>query len=96
MALETGNIRLRAKGSAGGHNGLKDIIQKLGSDEFARCRVGVGRSTSADTVDYVLGRPMPDERVLLNDAIVRARDAVLCWMDRGIEKAMNEFNGGLA
>lgn len=93
MALETGRIRLRSKGSAGGHNGLNDIIQKLGSNEFARCRVGVGRCASAEAVDYVLGRPMADERVLLNDAIARARDAVLCWMDSGIEKAMNEFNG---
>jgi PTH1 family peptidyl-tRNA hydrolase len=92
MALETGHIRLRSKGSAGGHNGLRDIIEKLGSDEFARCRVGVGQCANAMAVDYVLGRPMADERVLLNDAIARARDAVLCWMERGIDKAMNEFN----
>ena len=75
---------------------MKDIIQKLGSDEFARCRVGVGRCAGAEAIDYVLGRPMSDERELLNDAIARARDAVLWWMDSGIEKAMNEFNGGLA
>jgi PTH1 family peptidyl-tRNA hydrolase len=94
MALETGQIRLRSKGSAGGHNGLGDIIEKLGSSEFARCRVGVGQCASALAVDYVLGRPLADEKVLLNDAIARARDAVLCWMECGIEKAMNDYNSG--
>lgn len=92
MALETGRIRLRSRGSAGGHNGLADIVEKLGSHEFARCRVGVGQCASAEAVDYVLGRPMPDERVLLNDAIARARDAVICWVERGIDQAMNDFN----
>jgi PTH1 family peptidyl-tRNA hydrolase len=94
MALEAGRIRLRSKGSAGGHNGLADIIEKLGSNEFARCRVGVGRCPNAMAVDYVLGRPMADEKVRLNDAIAQARDAVLCWMTSGIEKAMNDFNRG--
>lgn len=95
-ALETGQIRLRSKGSAGGHNGLGDIIEKLGSNEFARCRVGVGRCASAMAVDYVLGRPMADEKILLNDAIARARDAVLCWLEHGIDKTMNEFNSSPA
>lgn len=92
MALEPGRIRLRAKGSAGGHNGLADIIAKLGSDEFARCRVGVGPCPGPLAVDYVLGRPREEERPLLNEAIVRARDAVLCWLDFGIARAMNDFN----
>lgn len=93
-ALEPGKIRLRPKGSAGGHNGLADIIAKLGSQEFARCRIGIGSCPGAVAVDYVLGRPSPDERPLLNDAIVRARDAVLCWLESGIDRAMNEFNSG--
>jgi peptidyl-tRNA hydrolase, PTH1 family len=93
-ALEPGKIRLRPKGSAGGHNGLADIIAKLGSQEFARCRIGIGGCPGAMAVDYVLGRPSPDERPLLNDAIVRARDAVLCWLESGIDRAMNEFNSG--
>ena len=92
MALETGQIRVRAKGSAGGHNGLADIIEKLGSNAFARCRVGIGGCPSPWAVDYVLGRPAPEEKPLLNEAIVRARDAVLCWLEHGIEKTMNEFN----
>jgi PTH1 family peptidyl-tRNA hydrolase len=92
MALEVGRIRVRAKGSAGGHNGLADIVEKLGSDEFARCRVGIGPVPGAEAVGHVLGRPPVQERQLLNDAILRARDAVLCWIQFGIEKTMNDFN----
>jgi PTH1 family peptidyl-tRNA hydrolase len=96
MALAPGRIRLRAKGSAGGHNGLADIIARLGSDEFARCRVGVGQCPGPWAVDYVLGRPREEERPLLNEAIIRARDAVLCWLDFGIARAMNDFNSSQA
>ncbi|MBN2130452.1 MAG: aminoacyl-tRNA hydrolase [Sedimentisphaerales bacterium] len=92
MALEPGRLRLRARGSAGGHNGLADIIQKLGTDEIARCRVGIGPSAGPDAVDYVLGRPAPQDKPLLNEAILTARDAVLCWLESGIKKTMNEFN----
>jgi len=92
MALAPGRVRLRAKGSPGGHNGLADIVEKLGTDEFARCRVGVGQCPGPWAVDYVLGRPAPEDKPLLNEAIVKARDAVLCWLESGIEKTMNEFN----
>ena len=92
MALEVGRIRIRAKGSAGGHNGLADIIEKLGSDAFARCRVGIGAAQSAEAVGHVLGRPDRQDKDLLNQAILRARDAVLCWLEFGVEKTMNEFN----
>ena len=92
MDLEPGRIRLRYKGSAGGHNGLADIIQKLGTNEFARCRIGIGRSAEADTVGYVLDKPQEDEKPLLTEAIERARNAVLCWIEYGIETAMNKFN----
>lgn len=91
-ALAPGRIRIRPRGSAGGHNGLADIIARLGSDAFARCRIGIGDCPGAESVDYVLGRPKPEERPLLNEAIVRARDAVLCWLESGIDRAMNEFN----
>ena len=94
FALDTGRIRLRAKGSAGGHNGLDDVIAKLGSNEFARCRVGIGHVSGAQAVSYVLGRPTGEEKPLLNDAILRARDATLCWIEFGINKAMNLFNTG--
>lgn len=93
MDLEPGRIRLRAKGSAGGHKGLADIMQELGADEFARLRIGIGRSKDKDAVDFVLDRPA-EERLLLDEAIERARDAVLCWIECGIEAAMNRFNVG--
>jgi PTH1 family peptidyl-tRNA hydrolase len=92
MALETGAIRVRASGSAGGHNGLADIIEKLGTNEFARCRVGIGARRSPDAVEHVLGRPQSEEKPVLNQAILRARDAVLCWLEFGVDKTMNEFN----
>jgi PTH1 family peptidyl-tRNA hydrolase len=92
MALETGVLRIRAGGSAGGHNGLADIIQKLGTDEFARCRVGIGARPGEQAVGHVLGRPESEEKPLLNRAILRARDAVRCWLDVGVDKTMNEFN----
>jgi PTH1 family peptidyl-tRNA hydrolase len=92
MDLEPGRIRVRAKGSAGGHNGLVDIIEKLGTNEFARCRIGIGRSAQADAVSYVLDKPAEDQEPLLDAAIERARDAVLCWIEYGIETAMNKFN----
>ena len=92
LDLEPGMIRLRATGSAGGHNGLADIVQKLGTNEFARCRVGIGRSDRQEAVSYVLERPTNDQKPLLTDAIERARDAVLCWIEFGIETAMNKFN----
>ena len=92
MDLELSRIRIRAKGSAGGHNGLADIIDKLGTNEFARCRIGIGRSAEQEAVDYVLDRPAKAEQPLLAAAIERARDAVLCWIECGLEKAMNRFN----
>jgi PTH1 family peptidyl-tRNA hydrolase len=92
MALEPGRIRIRARGSAGGHNGLADIIEKLGTNQFARLRVGIGQSQDEWTVDYVLDRPTVAEKLLLDAAIARARDAVLCWVELGVDEAMNKFN----
>jgi peptidyl-tRNA hydrolase, PTH1 family len=93
MALEPGRIRLRAAGSTGGHNGLSDIIEKLGSNRFARLRVGIGQSSSPDSRDYVLARPSGDEAKLLTESFETAAKAVRCWMSYGIDKAMTEFNG---
>ncbi|OHB54899.1 MAG: aminoacyl-tRNA hydrolase [Planctomycetes bacterium GWF2_50_10] len=91
LALEPGVIRLRAKGSAGGHNGLGDIISKLGSEDFARLRVGIGKAVGISR-DYVLMRPDGEQAKLLKDATDRAKEAVLCWVDKGIDAAMNKFN----
>lgn len=93
MALPVGAVRLRATGSAGGHNGLADIIEKLGTEDFARCRIGIGQSEADEAVEFVLSRPGETERLLLVEAIERAGEAVICWVERGIEAAMNEFNG---
>jgi PTH1 family peptidyl-tRNA hydrolase len=92
MALEPGRIRIRAKGSSGGHNGLQDIIASLGSNEFARVRVGIGQSAEQDAADYVLGRPADQERHLIAEAVERSQQAVICWVREGAEAAMNKFN----
>jgi len=91
MALEPGRIRLRAQGSSGGHNGLADIIAKLGTERFARLRIGIG---AADRVarDYVLSRPSSEQRARLDAAVGRAAEAVLCWLREGIDAAMNRYN----
>ncbi len=93
MALDPGRIRLRPGGSAGGHNGLSDIIARLKTDKFARLRVGIGPSNLPDSADYVLGRPSASDRKVLAEAVGRAADAVLCWARDGIQTAMNRFNG---
>jgi PTH1 family peptidyl-tRNA hydrolase len=92
MALEPGRIRLRAKGSAGGHNGLSDIKNKLGSQDYARLRVGIGRSEYIIARDYVLGRPTSDEKELIEAAVKRSKEALFCWVNEGIEPAMNKYN----
>ena len=96
MALEPGRIRLRPAGSAGGHNGLADIISKLGSNEFARLRVGIGSSDRRDSRDYVLSVPPPEDRELIEKSSHKAVKAVKCWMQDGIDKAMSEYNGQMA
>ena len=95
LALEPGRIRLRSKGSDGGHNGLADIITKLGTTEFPRCRVGIGSGGEEiwqSQVDYVLSRPTDKQKPLLDDAVEKAKEAVLCWIEYDIETAMNRFN----
>jgi PTH1 family peptidyl-tRNA hydrolase len=89
--LPLGKIRLRRGGSAGGHNGLRDIIEALGTDQFPRLRVGIGRN--GETVDHVLSTFGRDEEELADEAIATAADAVERWLAEGIEAAMNAFNG---
>jgi PTH1 family peptidyl-tRNA hydrolase len=92
MALPVGRVRLRPKGSAGGHNGLKDVIARLGTDQFPRLRVGIGPSGPMDSVDYVLSRFSQDEQKIIDLAVPTAVQAVLCWTAEGIEAAMNRYN----
>jgi len=94
VALETGRIRVRPSGSAGGHNGLKSIIGSLGTDAFPRLRIGVGRGeTRRDLADHVLAKFDADERSVIDDAIARASDACEAFIDDGVAVAMNKFNG---
>ena len=92
MALEPGSIRLRAKGSSGGHNGLADIISKVGTNEFARLRVGIGQSGRSGTVGFVLGKPSAEDKKLISQSMETASMAVLSWVTDGIDNAMNKFN----
>ena len=92
IALEPGRIRLRAGGSAGGHKGLADILEKLGTERVSRLRIGIGPCGAEDATDYVLDEPTAEEKPLLNEAVDRAVQAALCWLKRGIEAAMNSFN----
>jgi len=93
MALDPGRIRIRSKGSAGGHNGLADIINKLGTNEIIRCRIGIGRPEYQLDIDYVLGRAAESEQLLLDDAISNASQAVLSWLEHGLDRTMTNFNG---
>lgn len=91
--LEPGQLRIRKQGSAGGHNGLKDIIQKTGTQNFIRIRVGVGaKPKDWDLADYVLSRFTDSERKIVNESIQRAGDAVELILSRGVDIAMNEYN----
>ena len=92
MALDVGRLRLRARGSAGGHNGLADIIDKLGTEEFNRLRIGIGSDVQDSTIDFVLDVPDVGEQPILDKAVETAKDAVFHWISFEIESAMNKFN----
>lgn len=91
--LAPGNLRIRKKGSAGGHNGMKDIIAHLGTQEFLRIRVGVGAKPEGwDLADHVLGRFSGDDRKLVEDAIRNGADAVRLMVQGQVDAAMNQYN----
>jgi len=93
IALAPGYIRVRKKGSAGGHNGIKDIISQLGTQEFLRIRVGVGEKPKEyDLADYVLGHFSKEDRVKVEEAIGFAADAVRMIMRDDVDAAMNQYN----
>ena len=92
VALSCGKLRLRRRGSAGGHNGLSDIEQMLSTDEYARCRLGIDPPGRIPQVNYVTGRFTEEQLVALDPALDRACDAAVTWADEGITAAMNRFN----
>ena len=94
ISLDVGKLRLRAKGSAGGHNGIKSIIAHLGSDKFKRIKFGVGdKPKNWDLADWVLGKFPTEEYATLREANKKACEAVECILTDGIESGMNKYNG---
>ncbi len=95
ISLEPGRLRIRANGSAGGHNGIKSIISELGSDAFPRVKIGVGAKPhpDADLADWVLSGFSQKEETALVSALENAADAALCIVSKGTEQAANQYNG---
>lgn len=95
ISLVPGRLRIRADGSAGGHNGIKSIISEVGSQDFPRVKIGVGAKPHADQdlADWVLSGFSASEEKALASALDRAADAALCIIDRGVPEAANRFNG---
>ena len=91
--LEPGQLRIRKQGSAGGHNGIKDIIRQLGTEKFLRIKVGVGAKPKGwDLADHVLGRFSADDRKLVDEGIRDAAEAVELILSEGVDVAMNKYN----
>jgi PTH1 family peptidyl-tRNA hydrolase len=96
VSLPLGRLRARSKGTHGGHNGLRDIQNHLGTTEYARLRIGVEAGEKDDLVDHVLGRFKPSQRPIIDDAVVLAVQAVSVWIQQGIDVCMNRFNAAPA
>lgn len=92
LDLPVGKIRLRSKGSAGGQNGVKNIIQHLGSQEFNRIRVGIGKDTRIPVVDYVLGKVKKEELIDFEEALVDAKNAAIHSINNDFNQTMSEYN----
>ena len=95
ISLEPGRLRVRADGSAGGHNGIKSLIQELGSQDFPRVKIGVGAKPhpEQDLADWVLGGFSANEQKAIDAALKEAGNAALCIIEQGVQKSANQFNG---
>jgi PTH1 family peptidyl-tRNA hydrolase len=93
LSLPLGKLRIRGGGSDGGQKGLRDITAHLGTDAFARLRIGIGERGPIDAVDFVLSRFRSAERPVIDDALILASQAVAVWVTQGLAPAMNRFNG---
>jgi len=92
VALPLGHLRFREKGSAGGHNGIKSIIEHLGGDGFSRLKLGIGAADPGEMTGHVLGKFAPDEHEELENMLATARDAVQISRSQGVSLAANRFN----
>lgn len=90
--IETGTIRIRKKGSAGTHNGMRNILLHISTENFPRIRVGIGSGKKENLINYVIGGVSENERELLEKSAVKAAEGAACIIEKGIEKAMNEYN----
>jgi peptidyl-tRNA hydrolase, PTH1 family len=93
LNLPLGKLRIRGGGSDGGQKGLRDISAQLGTDDYARLRLGIGQRGEMDASDFVLSRFRSSERPLIDDALILAAQAVAVWVTQGLPTAMNRFNG---
>lgn len=91
--LPLGKLRVRAKGSHGGQNGLRNIQEQLGTDEYPRLRMGIGQPAPGEAVDFVLTRFKPGERAAVEEAVANAAAGVLVWVRQGLPACMNRVNG---
>ena len=93
MDLDLGNIRIKAKGGAGTHNGMKSVVENLNTEDFIRIRIGIGEpSNKEEMIDYVIGKIPKRERIILDESIIKAKDSIFEILENGIDKAMNKFN----
>jgi PTH1 family peptidyl-tRNA hydrolase len=93
LNLPLAKLRFRAKGSSGGQKGLADVILRLGTEEFSRLRIGIGAPPGGwEATDYVLGRFSPEEKPEIEEAVLRAAEAVAVWASEGIQRCMNQYN----
>lgn len=90
--IPAGRLRIRKKGSAGTHNGMRSIIYDIQSDQFPRIRIGIGGERKMELADYVLGGFSKEEKTIMENAVIKAASAVECILDKGIDIAMGEYN----
>ncbi len=90
--IPTGSVRVRKKGSSGTHNGMRNILYQIQTEDFPRIRVGIGSGKKENLINYVTGGFTKEEKTLLEDAVTSAAAAASCIVEKGIEKAMNEYN----
>ena len=90
--IPTGTFRIRKKGSPGTHNGMRNIFQHIQTNDFPRIRVGIGSGKKEDLINYVTGGIRKDEKSLLDEALIKSAEAAACIIEKGIDKAMNEYN----